>query len=339
MRIKMEYVWLDGYETEQNLRSKTKIAEAESINELLNPEILPTWSFDGSSTKQATGNNSDCILKPVRVVRDPQRPNAVIVLCEVLDSEGNPHITNSRHLIDNDSDDNWFGFEQEYVIFKGDNPIGFPKEGYPKPQGRYYCGVGGGIVSGRKLAEEHLDVCLGAGLNITGINAEVMLGQWEYQLFARGAKKASDDLWISRYLLHRLAEIHEVKISLHPKPVKGDWNGSGMHVNFSTKQMRDDGGKDLFIEICDSLSFYHKEHIDAYGSHNDERLTGLHETQHIDKFSYGISDRGASIRIPMDTANNWKGHLEDRRPSSNGDPYKITKIVMETLEHSNVNIA
>ena len=332
MRIKMEYVWLDGYKSEQNLRSKTKIAEAESINELLNPEILPTWSFDGSSTKQATGDNSDCILKPVRVVRDPQRPNAVIVLCEVLDSDGNPHKTNSRHLIDNDSDDNWFGFEQEYVILKGDNPIGFPKEGYPEPQGRYYCGVGGGIVVGRKLAEEHLDVCLGAGLNITGINAEVMLGQWEYQLFAKGAKRVSDDLWISRYFLHRLAEIHEVKISLHPKPVKGNWNGSGMHVNFSTKEMRDVGGKELLLGICDTLSFYHKEHMEVYGAFNEERLTGLHETQHIDKFSYGVSDRGASIRVPTNTAKNWKGYLEDRRPSSNGDPYKITKVLVNTIQ-------
>mgnify|MGYP006130066893 CR=1 FL=1 len=334
MRIKMEYVWLDGYEEEQNLRSKTKIAEAESINELLNPTILPTWSFDGSSTKQSTGNNSDCILKPVRVVKDPQRPNAVIVLCEVLDSKGKPHITNTRHLISDDisGDDNWFGFEQEYVIFKGNEPLGFPKDGYPESQGRYYCGIGGGIVSGRKLAEEHLDVCLGAGLNITGINAEVMLGQWEYQLFGKGTKKVSDDLWISRYLLHRLAEIHNVKISLHPKPIKGDWNGSGMHVNFSTKEMRDVGGESLFLGICDTLSFYHKEHIESYGSFNEQRLTGLHETQHINKFSYGVSDRGASIRIPIDTANNWKGYLEDRRPSSNGDPYKITKRIMDTLQ-------
>lgn len=330
----MEYVWLDGYETEQNLRSKTKIAEAESINELLNPEMLPTWSYDGSSTKQATGDNSDCILKPVRVVRDPQRPNGVVVLCEVLDSEGNPHITNTRHLIneETDSEDTWFGFEQEYVIFKGGEPLGFPKDGYPQPQGRYYCGVG--TVTGRKLAEEHLDVCLSAGLNITGINAEVMLGQWEYQLFGKGCKRVSDDLWLSRYFLHRLAEIHEVKISLHPKPIKGDWNGSGMHVNFSTKQMRDVGGKELFLDICDTLSFYHKEHMDVYGSFNNERLTGLHETQHIDKFSYGISDRGASIRIPTSTAEQWKGYLEDRRPSSNGDPYKITKILIETVKSS-----
>ena len=334
MRIKMEYVWLDGYKTEQNLRSKTKIAEAESITELLNPEILPTWSFDGSSTKQATGNDSDCILKPIRVVRDPQRPNGVVVLCEVLDSEGNPHITNSRHLINEeiDSEDNWFGFEQEYVIFKGNEPIGFPKDGYPQPQGKYYCGVG--AVTGRKLAEEHLDVCLSAGLNITGINAEVMLGQWEYQLFSKGTKRVSDDLWISRYFLHRLAEIHEVKISLHPKPVKGDWNGSGMHVNFSTKEMRDVGGKELLLGICDTLSFYHNEHIEAYGSFNEQRLTGLHETQHIGKFSYGVSDRGASIRIPTNTAKDWKGYLEDRRPSSNGDPYKITKILMETIKSS-----
>ena len=136
-------------------------------------------------------------------------------------------------MIENDSEDNWFGFEQEYTIMKNGKPLGFPEKGFPIPQGRYYCGVGGDIVQGRKIAEEHLDVCIMAGLDIKGINAEVMLGQWEYQIFGKGAKKASDDLWLSRFLLQRIAEIHEVSISFHPKPVKGDWNGSGMHCQFS----------------------------------------------------------------------------------------------------------
>ena len=164
---------------------------------------MGNWSFDGSSTKQADGNKSDCVLKPVRVIRDPQRPKSFLVMCEVLNSDGSPHESNSRSNIKNDSEDNWFGFEQEYTIMKNDKPIGFPKKGFPDPQGRYYCGVGGDIVEGRKIAEEHLDVCLMAGLDITGINAEVMLGQWEYQLFAKGAKKASDDLWLSRFLLQK----------------------------------------------------------------------------------------------------------------------------------------
>ena len=337
MKAKLEYIWLDGYKPEPNLRSKTKVIELDENNPVLTTEDVGNWSFDGSSTKQADGNKSDCVLKPVRVIRDPQRPKSFLVMCEVLNSDGSPHESNSRSNINNDSEDNWFGFEQEYTIMKNDKPIGFPKKGFPDPQGRYYCGVGGDIVEGRKIAEEHLDVCLMAGLDITGINAEVMLGQWEYQLFAKGAKKASDDLWLSRFLLQRIAEIHEVSINFHPKPVEGDWNGSGMHCNFSTKEMREVGGKEMMEGICDTFSFYHEEHINVYGADNEKRLTGLHETQHIEEFSYGVSDRGASIRIPVSvTQNDWKGYLEDRRPSANADPYKITKRILETLTYIKV---
>ena len=255
-------------------------------------------------------------------------------MCEVLKDDRLPHETNTRSEIPQDLDDEetWFGFEQEYTIIKNGKPLGFPENGYAEPQGDYYCGVGTGVVSGRKLAEEHLDVCLLAGLDITGINAEVMLGQWEYQLFGRGAKKVSDDLWLSRFLLKRIAEFHNLEISFHPKPVKGDWNGSGLHCNFSTKEMREVGGEEMFEAVCNFLSLLHEEHINVYGSDNDKRLTGLHETQSIEKFSYGVSDRGASIRIPLSTVeNDWKGYLEDRRPSANADPYKITYAIMSTL--------
>jgi len=342
-KIKLEYIWMDGTKPESNLRSKTKIHTIEvtgekNILDRIKPEDLPEWSFDGSSTGQARGHNSDCILQPVRVLKDPQRPNSCLVLCEVLNSNKTPHPTNTRALINDsfDGEENWFGFEQEYTMMKNGKPLGFPENGYAEPQGPYYCGVGDGVVSGRKIAEEHLDVCLLAGLNITGINAEVMLGQWEYQLFGKSGKRVSDDLWISRFLLNRIAELHGVQISLHPKPVKGDWNGSGMHCNFSTKQMRDVGGQELFEGICNFLNLMHEEHINVYGSDNEKRLTGEHETQHITQFSYGISDRGASIRIPISTVDNkWKGHLEDRRPSANADPYKITNRILETLDNCN----
>ncbi len=329
-KFKLEYIWLDGYKPEANLRSKTKVLEADSFSGEL--EKIPVWSFDGSSTQQAEGHSSDCLLKPVSVYPDAGRKNAFMVMCEVLQPDGTPHPSNVRALLPEESD-YWFGFEQEYTFVLNGRPLGFPTNGYPAPQGMYYCSVGNGNVTGRDIVEEHLDLCLEAGLSITGINAEVMLGQWEFQCFGKGARKTSDDLWISRYLLHRVAEKHGVNIEFAPKPIKGDWNGSGMHTNFSTPAMRDTGGESLFTGICEALSKVHKEHMIVYGSDNDQRLTGLHETQHIETFSYGVSDRGSSIRIPISVIeNNWKGYMEDRRPASNADPYRVSHRILETLK-------
>ena len=334
MKVKFEYIWLDGYKPEAKLRSKTKIIKVDEKKEYVNLQDCPVWSFDGSSTKQAEGSNSDCVLQPVRLIRDPQRPQGYLVMCEVYNADGTPHPTNSRQTISNNDTDWWFGFEQEYFIYKDGKPYGWTDS--MKPQGQYYCGIGNENVAGRKIVEEHLEVCLLAGLDITGINAEVALGQWEYQIFGKGAQNAADDLWLSRFLLYRIAEIHNVEIELHPKPIKGDWNGSGMHCNFSNKEMREKGGKMMLEKICEQLGEKHKLHIDAYGSDNDQRLTGLHETQSINEFSYGISDRGASIRIPVSTTETWKGYLEDRRPASNADPYKITSVILSTLSLESV---
>jgi len=340
-KFKVEYVWLDGYTPEPNLRSKTKIIVKEEPTESGNSdwadawevklEDLPIWSFDGSSTQQAEGNFSDCLLKPVKLVRDaPRGMGCYIALCEVLNPDGTAHKSNTRSKLQ-DGDDNWYGFEQEYTFIKDGRPVGFPKDGYPAPQGQYYCGVGGGLVSERETVETHLSDCLECGLNITGINAEVLLGQWEFQVFGKGAKDASDQLWIARYLLHRLSEEKGFKVEFHPKPLTGDWNGSGLHTNFSTKSMRETGGKDLFDRIFDVFKERHKFHIANYGSSNEQRLTGKHETQSIDKFSWGISDRGSSIRVPLTTAKSWKGYVEDRRPASNADPYRIVDVIEESL--------
>lgn len=334
MKIKLEYIWLDGYTPEPNLRSKTKIIEHSSALNIPSIEELPVWSYDGSSTKQADGSKSDCLLKPCRIIFDPQRKNSYLVMCEVLNADGSAHKSNTRSMISKEtkSDELWFGFEQEYTLIKEGKPLGFPKDGYPEPQGKYYCAVGTRNVTGREIAEQHLDVCLAAGLNITGINAEVLLGQWEYQLLGKGNKQGADDLWLSRYLLHRICEQYDVQVEFHPKPVTGDWNGSGLHVNFSNKRMREEGGERYFIDICEALGMQHDMFIKNYGSSNELRLTGDHETQSIDKFSYGVSDRGSSIRIPIGTVkNDWKGYLEDRRPSSNADPYKITKLLSDVL--------
>ena len=332
MKHKVEYVWLDGYKPEPNLRSKTKIVDGAGGLKL---EDLPEWGFDGSSTQQAEGHFSDCLLKPVKLVIDPQRTNGWIVLCEVLNPDGTPHPSNMRaHLEDHPN--NWYGFEQEYTFVEDGRPVGFPKDGYPAPQGQYYCGVGGGLVTGRDVVEEHLDVCLAAGLDITGINAEVMLGQWEFQVMGKGNKEACDQLWIARYFLHRISEEQGFKVEFHPKPMVGDWNGSGLHTNFSTNEMREVGGKELFDNIFSAFERNHIKHIANYGSSNEMRLTGRHETQSIDKFSWGVSDRGSSIRVPQATAKEWIGYLEDRRPASNADPYRIVRVIEQSLKEVNL---
>ena len=334
MKVKLEYIWLDGYTPEPYLRSKTKVVDDTFCGLVPELDQLPIWSYDGSSTQQADGHYSDCLLKPVRVIRDPQRKKSFLVMTEVLKPDETPHESNKRHLLGEEDEDIWFGFEQEYTLIKSKRPLGFPEDGFPEPQGKYYCGVGFDKVNGRRIVEEHLDVCLEAGLNVTGINAEVLLGQWEYQLFAEGKKRSADDLWLSRYLLHRITEKWEVNVEFHPKPLKGDWNGSGLHSNFSTKEMREVGGKEYVKSICEAFGDRHDLHIENYGSCNDERLTGDHETAPIHMFSYGVSDRGCSIRIPVDMVNNgWKGYLEDRRPASNADPYRITYVITETLKN------
>ncbi|MFM7023829.1 MAG: glutamine synthetase beta-grasp domain-containing protein [Flavobacteriales bacterium] len=339
-KIKLEYVWLDGYKPTQSLRSKTKIVSSSKFTGKL--KELEMWSFDGSSTEQASGSKSDCLLKPVFVCPDPDRRDAYIVMCEVLLPDGTPHPTNGRATIDDDDNDFWFGFEQEYFLWDPatDKPLGFPANGYPSPQGPYYCSVGAKNAFGRELIEEHLDICLDAGLNVEGINAEVATGQWEFQIFAKGAKEAGDQIWVARYFLERTAEKYGIAINWHCKPLGAtDWNGSGMHANFSNTALRTSGSKDVYDTICKAFAPVVKEHIAVYGADNHLRLTGKHETQSIDKFSYGVSDRGASIRIPIATVeNNWKGWLEDRRPNSAADPYKVAARIIKTVKTAKVSL-
>jgi len=333
MKVKLEYVWLDGYKPEPNLRSKVKVIEVTNDEDLDN---IPEWGFDGSSTKQAEGYSSDCYLKPVKVYvkRTISEYSTVYVLCEVMDSRGKVHETNDRSKLGKEDEDFWVGFEQEYFIRSGHNKniLGFDKGGIIDPQGTYYCGVGGQMV-GRSLTEQHLEMCLDYNIGVEGTNAEVALGQWEYQVFAKGKVKAADDLWMSRYFLYKLAEKYGYQIDLHPKPlVTGDWNGSGLHTNFSNKRMREEGGEEYFNSIFKVFESRTKIHIENYGSDNHLRLTGKHETQAIDKFSWGVSDRGASIRVPKVVGNTWKGYLEDRRPASNANPYCILNVICESLE-------
>jgi len=330
---KLEYLWLDGC-TPTQIRSKTKVVRSFGRK----GGEAPVWGFDGSSTEQAEGKNSDCVLKPVRVYPHPSEQDySSIVLCEVWNVDDTPHKTNTRRLleetiIDCDHDQNWpidewVGFEQEYTLYENNKPYGWPDIGEPPPQGDYYCGRN----IGEHISREHMNACIEAGIQICGTNAEVMLGQWEYQIGAGGSIHMSDDLWVARWLMERICEENSLWVSLHPKPIGGDWNGAGCHTNFSTGEMREDGGYNHIIEACEKLSKNPQEHIDVYGQDNDQRLTGEHETCSIKEFRYGVSDRGASIRIPWQVEKDGCGYLEDRRPSSNCDPYKVSKKLIETI--------
>ena len=330
-KYKLEYIWLDGYKPVPNLRGKTLIREFDAFPTL---EDLPLWGFDGSSTQQAEGHSSDCVLKPVALYHDPARKNGALVMCEVMLSDKvTPHPSNARATILDDPGA-WFGFEQEYFLFQDGRPLGFPEEGFPAPQGPYYTGVGYANVGGvaRRIVDEHLDLCLEAGINHEGINAEVAKGQWEFQIFGKGSRRAADEVWMARYLMERLCERYGVEIEFHCKPIKGDWNGSGMHCNFSTDYMREVGGKDYFLKLMSAFEKNRAEHIAVYGPDNEMRLTGLHETASIDSFSYGVADRGASIRIPHSFMEaDYRGYLEDRRPNSQGDPYAIASQILKTI--------
>ncbi len=329
-KYKLEYIWLDGYLPEPNLRGKTKLVDKAPKS----VEDCDLWGFDGSSTQQAEGKSSDCVLKPVALYPDSGRKNGFLVMCEVLMPDMTPHPSNFRNTVAEDAD-MWVGLEQEYFFTENGRPLGFPADGYPEPQGRYYCGVGNKHMGdiARQVVEEHLDLCLDAGINHEGINAEVAKGQWEFQVFAKGSKKIGDDMWMARYLLYRLAEKYGLGIEIHCKPILGDWNGSGMHCNFSTKYMRETGGEAYFMKLMDAFEKNANEHIAVYGPDNHLRLTGLHETQSIDKFNWGVANRGASIRVPHAfIKNGHKGYLEDRRPNSAADPYKIVARVLKTIQ-------
>jgi glutamine synthetase len=321
-----EYIWIDGTEPTPLMRSKTRI-----VGDGKEPGI---WGFDGSSTNQAPGSNSDCVLSPVYTVPDPIRGGEnKLVLCEVLLTDFTPHPTNTRAKTKAVSDkygdqEPMFGIEQEYTFFKDGRPLGWPEVGFPEPQGPYYCGVGGGKMVGREIIERHTQACLDAGLSIEGTNAEVMKGQWEFQVGVLSPLDVSDQLWVMRWLLHRVAEDYDVEVSFDAKPIKGDWNGAGAHTNFSTQAMRE--GWDAIVTAAESLGTRVLLHVENYGDGIKDRLTGAHETAPWDKYSWGASDRGASVRIPWAVEKAKKGWLEDRRPNANMDPYIVTALVVDT---------
>uniref|UniRef100_A0A1B0B749 Glutamine synthetase n=2 Tax=Glossina TaxID=7393 RepID=A0A1B0B749_9MUSC len=334
--VQATYVWIDG--TGEDVRCKDRTLDFIPTK----PSELPIWNYDGSSTYQAHGSNSDTYLHPVALYKDPfRRGNHILVMCDTYKFDGTPTDTNHRkgclEVVNKCLDEEpWFGIEQEYTFLDFDaHPLGWPKNGFPGPQGPYYCGVGANKVYARDVVDAHYKACLYAGIKISGTNAEVMPAQWEFQVGPCLGISIGDDLWMARFLLHRIAEEFGIVATLDPKPVPGDWNGAGAHTNVSTKAMREDGGiKDIENAVA-KLAKVHERHIRAYdpkqGQDNARRLTGKHETSSINDFSAGVANRGCSIRIPRGVNDEGKGYFEDRRPSSNCDPYSVVEAILRTI--------
>jgi len=331
-----EYIWLGG---NSELRSKTKVLHDFRLQSI-EAKYFPMWNYDGSSTDQAEGLNSELKLKPVAVYINPFTNNcdiSYLVLCETLDKNDKPLPSNSRaeaaELFETykaKTEKPWFGIEQEYFIFG--EKFNKNKGMRGNIQGPYYCSVGNQNAFYREVAEEHMTLCLKAGLKVSGINAEVAPCQWEYQIGPCEGIESGDQMWISRWIMERLGEKHNVSILWQPKPFN-EINGSGCHTNYSTESMRSAGGLDVIYDAIEKLRLKHTEHMKVYGRDNDKRMSGKYETAKYDVFSFNKDrsvDRGASIRVGYDTIKDGKGYIEDRRPASNMDPYKVTSKIFET---------
>lgn len=341
----LEYIWLDS---KNNFRSKTKIT---SVYNPMDADNLPIWNYDGSSTGQAVGSDSEIFLKPVAVFKDPFRKNIIdykclLVWCDMLDKTKN-YLSNSKRMFAQkifekfEAEEPWFGLEQEYFIInpKTKLPLGFDINSNPEPQGKYYCGVGTNKAFCREIPETHMINCLYAGIKIGGINAEVAPAQWEYQIGPCIGIDAGDHLWVSRYILERIAESYGYNISYHPKPLGSntDWNGSGCHTNFSTKSMRENNGIETIYTAIKRLATVHTLHMGCYGEDNQLRMSGKHETSSYKTFTFGRANRGASVRIPNMVLDDSKGYFEDRRPAANCDPYLVTGLILQSTMNANLD--
>jgi len=324
----VDYVWIGG---QGELRSKTRVLY-QTVNNLSD---IPVWNYDGSSTDQADGGASEIYLQPRRIFKCPfKKPDGLIVLCDTYMPNGQPAKYNHRNAAEKifkqyADQEPWYGLEQEYFIFGADHkPLGFDPA---KKQGPYYCSVGGQNAFGRQISDEHMLACMYAGIKVSGTNSEVAPGQWEFQIGPVEGIDAADQLWIARYLLEKISEKYQTYIVYHPKPLAGDWNGSGCHTNFSTKVMREPGGYQVILDVMPKLEKNHLKHMQVYGVDNKMRMTGLHETSSYHEFTFGVGSRKTSIRIPNDTVKNDMGYFEDRRPAANIDPYQVTSIILKTI--------
>jgi glutamine synthetase len=336
--VMAEYIWLDA---NQVPRSKTKVMTARPTK----VSDCPIWNYDGSSTEQAEGHNSEINIQPRAIFDDPFRgyPHVMVVTDAYNAWDDQPAIGNTRAACAEihqkyKKHDAWYGIEQEYTLMKpgkiGEKPTipyGFNADGSePAPQGPYYCSAGTGKAVGRTVADEHLDKCLASGVKIAGVNAEVMPGQWEYQVGPCRGMEIGDHMTMARYIMLRVTESNGCVVSWDPKPKDGDWNGAGCHTNFSIKSMREKGGYEVITKVCEAFGKVAAEHIAEYGEGNDKRLTGQHETCSIKDFKFAVADRGASIRIPRDAEKNGRGYMEDRRPAANCDAYRVACRILKT---------
>lgn len=348
-----EYVWIDG---NGELRSKIRVMKIKDYNNLLNDASF-IWNYDGSSCNQASTENSEVILKPVAFYNNPLLQSVMkkyecnLLFCESVNKDGiNVNGSNyqyAKEIFENENvkkNDIWFGIEQEYFFTDPFtkhviNFIPYNKKNNNRLlQGPYYCGIGGNniFVKERNIVLKHMSICLDMNIPISGINAEVAPSQWEYQVGPCNGISACHDLWVSRYILKCLAESEGIDVTFHPKPIRGPefeekWNGSGAHINVSTKESREENGLDVIYKYMDLLKEKHKDHLNVYGKDNEYRLTGHHETGNINEFTYGVGSRGTSIRIPNATAENKCGYFEDRRPASNVDPYLACAIIAKSI--------
>lgn len=329
------YIWTDA---KGQLRSKSKTLFQKDKPAA---ESLEEWNFDGSSTGQAHSHNSEIILRPKKIFDNPFHTDrtigSVLVWCDCYDIDGRAIESNTRyeaqqffahtHVVNQEP---WFGFEQEYILYDRETlrPLGWPTHGLPEPQDKYYCGVGSGKVFRRDIIDKHYLLCLKSGIKIGGTNAEVMPGQWEFQIGPCVGIEAADHLWIARYILEMICEENNLIVSYEPKPYK-DFNGSGLHTNFSTTQMREKGGYKYILSVIEKMQSRHSHDIRYFGT-NDKRLTGKHETSSKDKFTFGVGDRSASVRIPSKVIQQDCGYIEDRRPASDADIYLVMKTLIET---------
>ncbi|KAK2827610.1 hypothetical protein Q7C36_018536 [Tachysurus vachellii] len=328
------YVWIDG--SGENLRCKMRTLESEPSS----IEDIPEWNCTFIRINHP-GTFNTMILVPVCIFRDPFMldPNK-LVLCEVLKINRKPADTNHRHACKKIMEKvkesiPWFGMEQEYTLLGIDgHPYSWPSNSYPKPQGPYNCGVGADRAYGRDIAECHYKACIYAGIKICGINAESMPSQWEFQVGPCEGIVAGDHLWMARFLLHRVCEDFGVIATLDPKPISGNWNGSGCHTNFSTEATRAEGGLEHIEMSIEKLRARHVEYIrisDPHGGQdNQRRLTGFNSTANIHEFSAAVDRHGVSIRIPLQVSQDKRGYLEDRRPAANCDPYAVTGAIAQT---------